>query len=86
MNTGTEVGCKEKLPQTLLPSPQQKLETSCQVPETLHQAPLGVNGPATPGKATVATSSHTPTPEQEGVPSEDEVLVHTPEDLQQGLD
>ena len=65
--------------QTLLPSQQQKLETS-------HQAPLGVDGPAALGKAAVGTSSPMPTHEQEGVPSEDEVSVHNLKDSQQGLD
>ena len=58
---------------------QQELETLCQVP-------IGVNGLAALEEATVDTSSPTPTPEQEGVPSEDEVSVHTLEDSQQGLD
>ena len=78
-DTETEEGCEEEFLQTLPPSPWQKLETLCQVS-------LGVNGPATLGEAAVATSSPVPTPEQEGVPSEDEVSVHAPEDSQQGLD
>ena len=78
-DTETEVGFKEGFLQTPLLSPWQKLETSCQVP-------IGVNGPAALGEATVATSSPMPTTEQEGVPSEDEVSVHTLEDSQQGLD
>ena len=75
----TEAGCKEQCPQTLPPSPQQKLDTLCQVPK-------GVNGPAAPGEASVATSSPTCAPEQEGAPSKDEVSVHALEDSQQGLD
>ena len=70
--------CKEEFLQTPLPSPWQKLETSCQVPP-------GVNGPATRSEAAVATNSPEPAPEQEGAPSEDKVLVHAPEDSQQGL-
>ena len=77
MDMETRVGCEEEFLQTLPPSLQQKLETSCQVP-------IGVNGPATLGEATVSMSSPMPAPEQEGTPSEDEVSC--PKDSQQGLD
>ena len=79
MDTETKAGCEEEFLQTPLTSPQQKLETWC-------QAPLGVNGLATLGEAAVAPSSPTPAPEQEEVPSEHKMLVHAPEDSQQGLD
>ena len=78
-DTETEVVCEKEFLQTPPPSPWHKLETS-------HQVSLGVIGPATPGEAAVATSSPVPAPEQEGVPSEDEVSVHSPEDSQKGLD
>ena len=74
-DTETKVGCEEEFLQTLPPSPWQKLETS-------HHVPIGVNRPATPGEATVATSSPTPIPEQDGSLSEDEASVHTLEDSQ----
>ena len=50
MDMETEAGCKEQCPHTLPPSPQQKLDTLCQVPK-------GVNGPAALGEATVGQTA-----------------------------